>query len=96
MPGKLNKKSIRGLAEALLLLRTPGQAERFLRDLCTPGELGAMADRWKVAQLVDRGVPYREIYERTGVSTATITRVARSLTMGSDGYRSVLDQQEES
>ena len=46
-----------------------------------------MADRWRVAQLLAEGMPYREIHENTGVSTATVTRVARALTYGEDGYR---------
>ena len=51
-------------------------------------------DRWRVAKLVDQEVPYRRIYDKTGVSTATITRVARCLTYG-DGYRRVLDRRKE-
>lgn len=50
-----------------------------------------MADRWKTAKLLEESIPYREIYEKTGVSTATVTRVARSLSMGSGGYRLALD-----
>jgi TrpR-related protein YerC/YecD len=52
--------------------------ERFLRDLCTRTELTAMAQRWEVAQLVDRGVPYTQIAKRTGASTATVTKFARA------------------
>jgi TrpR-related protein YerC/YecD len=62
----------------------------FLEDLCTPAEILAMADRWRVAQLLDEGLPYRQIYEKTGVSTATVTRVARSLALGAGGYRAAL------
>ncbi len=65
---------------------------RFLRDLCTWGELEAMAQRWQVAQLVDEGVAYVEISRRTGASTATVTRVAQWLRHGEGGYRSVLDR----
>jgi TrpR-related protein YerC/YecD len=66
--------------------------ERFLRDLCTRTELEAMAQRWEVAQLVDLGVPYWQIAERTGASTATVTRVAQWLRHGEGGYQAVLDR----
>ena len=82
------------LFEALLTLRNAGEFERFLDDLCTPAELRSMADRWRVVQLLEQGLSYRIINERTGVSTATITRVARSLTYGSGGYRMVLQRQQ--
>jgi TrpR-related protein YerC/YecD len=64
---------------------------RFLRDLCTRTELEAMAQRWEVAQLVDQGVPYLQISQRTGASTATVTRVAQWLRYGEGGYRTVLE-----
>jgi TrpR-related protein YerC/YecD len=64
---------------------------RFLRDLCTRAELEAMAQRWEVAQLVDRGVSYLQIAQRTGASTATVTRVAQWLRHGEGGYRAVLE-----
>jgi TrpR-related protein YerC/YecD len=80
------------LIKAILALENPQEARAFFRDLCTPTELSALADRWLVAQLLDQGVAYRSIYERTGVSTATVTRVARSLTHGESGYRALLDR----
>jgi TrpR-related protein YerC/YecD len=64
---------------------------QFLRDLCTRAELEAMAQRWEVAQLVDQGVPYLQIAQRTGASTATVTRVAQWLRYGEGGYRAVLE-----
>jgi TrpR-related protein YerC/YecD len=85
-------KDARELYRAVLALRTVEDCESFFTDLCTPTELAALVDRWKVAKMVDRDVPYREIYDRTGVSTATITRVARSLKGGEGGYRRVLDR----
>lgn len=78
------------LLHAILALENPAEARAFFADLCTPTELMALADRWRVAQLIDQGLPYRSIYERTGVSTATVTRVARALTHGENGYRAVL------
>lgn len=51
-----------------------------------------MADRWRVARMVSKQMPYRKIYEKTGVSTATITRVARSVARGEGGYQLLLDR----
>ena len=83
----------RSLFVAVLSLKSVGEAETFFSDLCTPAELEALSGRWQVARLIDKGMPYREISEKTGISTATITRVARCLTYGRDGgYRRVLDR----
>ncbi len=87
------KSASRDLYRAILTLRSVEDCERFFGDLCTPAELLAMADRWRVAQLVDQQIPYREIQQKTGVSTATITRVARSLQYGEGGYRTVLNRE---
>jgi TrpR-related protein YerC/YecD len=83
---------MRELFGAILSLESRAELEAFLRDLCTIGELETMANRWKVAQLVDQGVPYTEIAERTGASTATVTRVAHWLHHGEGGYRTVIDR----
>ena len=83
----------RALFEALLSLKDAGECASFFSDLCTPAELEALAGRWKVARLLDQELPYREISEKTGISTATVTRVARCLTYGRDGgYRRALDR----
>ncbi len=84
------------LCEALLKLETADEARRFLRDLATPGELQALAERWRVARLLDEGEKsYREISAETGVSTTTVTRVARFLTQEDhQGYRLLLDRME--
>lgn len=74
------------LCRALLSLEDVGQMRAFLRDLCTPAELEALADRWQVVPYVLKGVPYREIHERTAVSITTIGRVARFLSQGNGGY----------
>jgi TrpR-related protein YerC/YecD len=76
----------RALYAAVLTLRTTGECREFFRDLCTPAELQAMADRWAVVELLQRGLPYREIYRLTGVSVTTVGRVARYLTAGNGGY----------
>jgi TrpR-related protein YerC/YecD len=75
------------LLEALLTLRTPGEMRAFLEDLCTPAELEAIADRWRVVPLLVQETPYREIHDRTGVSVTTIARIARCLSFGAGGYR---------
>ncbi|MFO7572407.1 MAG: YerC/YecD family TrpR-related protein [Gaiellaceae bacterium] len=80
------------LLEAILSLRTRDELAHFLRDLCTLGELEAMAHRWSVAQLVDEGLPYHEVARRTGASTTTVTRVAHWLRRGENGYRLALDR----
>lgn len=78
---------LQSLAEAVACLSGSAEVRAFLEDLCTPAELEAMADRWRVVPLLLEGVPYREIHERTDVSTTTVTRVARSLERGAGGYR---------
>ncbi|WP_206860986.1 YerC/YecD family TrpR-related protein [Lysobacter changpingensis] len=74
------------LATALASLRTVEEVQAFLEDLCTPAELEAMGDRWRVVPLLQENVPYREIHERTQVSVTTIGRVARTLERGAGGY----------
>ena len=78
------------LVEAILRLDDRDDAERFLRDLCTLGELHDMAQRWAVVRLLDEGLHYAEISKRTGASTATITRIASWLNHGEDRYRRAL------
>src|SRR3954452_2793009 len=85
-------KEMRALFEAILGLQSKAELEAFLRDLCTLSELEAMAHRWEVARLVDKGLPYTEVAERTGASTATVTRVALWLRHGEGGYRTALDR----
>lgn len=81
---------IAGLAEALRALGSRAQVCDFLEDLCTPAELEALGDRWRVVPLLLKDVPYREIHERTGVSVTTIGRVARTLERGAGGYAAAM------
>lgn len=85
----------RGLAlyAAIAALRTPAECQAFLEDLCTPAELEAMGDRWAVVGWLQRGLPYREIHQQTGVSVTTIARVARYLAAGNGGYQTALKRQ---
>lgn len=78
------------LYEAILALETPEECRSFFQDLCTVAELRAMAQRLEVAQLLDKGLIYNDILQRTGASSATISRVNRALQYGADGYKTVL------
>jgi TrpR-related protein YerC/YecD len=82
----------RELGTAVASLRDADEALRFLRDLCTVTEIRELAARWAVARLLDAGVSYHEISDRTGASSATISRVNQWLRYGRDGYRLVLDR----
>jgi TrpR-related protein YerC/YecD len=83
---------IEELCEAMRSMRSVDELERFLRDLCTVGELETLSHRWQVAQYLDHGLPYHEVAERTGASTTTVTRVAQWLRRGEGGYRLALDR----
>ena len=82
----------RALIDAILELGDADEAGRFLRDLCTMGELHDLAQRWAVVRMLDEGLHYAEISRRTGASTATITRIASWLHHGEGGYRAALDR----
>ncbi len=83
---------IQELYEALLLLKTNEEMNRFFKDLCTPQEIKALAERWRVCKLLAQGtLSYREISSVTGASLATIGRVARFLnTEPHHGYQLIL------
>jgi TrpR-related protein YerC/YecD len=82
----------RALFSAVLTLKSIEECRSFFRDLCTPAELQALADRWAVVGLLQQGVPYREIHKQTGVSVTTIGRVARYLQNGNGGYTLASDR----
>ena len=83
MNNKLRGKSMDSLFQAILHLNTLEECSNFFEDLCTISELRAMEQRFQVAAMLD---------EETGASTATISRVNKCLTYGSDGYRTALDR----
>ncbi len=83
-------KRLGDLCAALLKLKTTGEAQAFLEDLLTPAEISAITERWTIALLLNKGLSDRAINEATGVSTATVTRVARCLAQGSGGYKKIL------
>lgn len=82
------------LPAAIVALKTPEEVTRFLRDLCTPGEIREFEGRWSAAQLLnDKQMSYRDIAAKIGTSTTTVTRVARFLNdEPHQGYRMVLDR----
>lgn len=82
----------RNLVAAMLTQRTPEELRAFLKDLCTPAELQAMADRWAVVEYLQQQLPYREIHRITGVSVTTIGRVARTLERGAGGYGRAIER----
>lgn len=84
---------IEDLCDALRTASTREEMRRFLLDLCTPAEIRTLAERWHVARLLDEtDLPYREIHDRTGVSTTTIVRVGRFLRQEPhQGYRRAID-----
>src|ERR1700760_4164363 len=86
VPPRQEALAERNLYAALAALQSAEECRAFLRDLCTPAEIQAMADRWSVVEFLQRGLPYREIHRLTGVSVTTIGRVARFLADGNGGY----------
>ena len=88
---KIGKKEKNGeLYKAILLLKDEQECYEFFQDLCTVSELRAMEQRFEVASLLDDGMIYSDILERTGASSATISRVNRCLHYGAEGYHTVI------
>ncbi len=87
-PGKRvgKKEKNEAFYQAILLLKTEEECYSFFRDVCTVNELRAIEQRFEVARLLTKGMVYNEILERTGASSATISRVARSLNDSTGGY----------
>jgi TrpR-related protein YerC/YecD len=92
---RLSSPELDRLFAAVLALRSPEECYRFFEDLCTVGELHALAQRLEVAAMLRDGRTYEEIGARTGMSSATISRIKRFLTYGADGYRLVLERLEQ-
>lgn len=90
-----DKVKSQDLYRAVLTLKTEEECRRFFKDLCTISELRAMEQRYDVAVLLDEGMVYSDILEKTGASSATISRVNRALNYGEDGYHLVLDRMKE-
>ena len=86
----LDKPASDTLYRAIVLLQTEEDCRNFLQYLCTVSELKAMEQRMEVAMLLDDGLIYSDILERTGASSATISRVNRCLHYGAEGYNTVI------
>ena len=95
MNTRIRREHRRGLYEAILSLRTVDEAIAFFEDLCTMGELSAMEQRFHVARALKAGKIYTEILAETGASSATISRVNRSLQFGNGGYDMVFSRQKD-
>ena len=93
-PGKRvgKKEKNEDFYRAILLLQTEEECYSFFRDVCTINELRAIEQRFEVARLLSEGMVYSEILERTGASSATISRVARSLSDSTGGYDRVFER----
>ena len=81
--------------KAILTLKTVEECMKFFDDLCTVSELMAMEQRYQVARCLNDGMIYNDILAETGASSATISRVNRSLQYGSGGYSIVFDRMKE-
>lgn len=89
MNNKLKETNAQGLFEAILTLETVEECFDFFEDLCTVPELKALSQRFLVAKMLDQSHVYSDIVKQTGASTATISRVNRSLSYGAGGYAKV-------
>ncbi|MET0017568.1 YerC/YecD family TrpR-related protein [Oscillibacter sp.] len=93
---KIGKKEKNGdLYKAILLLKDEEECYNFFQDLCTVSELRSMEQRFEVATLLHKEMIYNDILQRTGASSATISRVNRSLSYGVGGYDKVFERMEE-
>ncbi len=80
------------LCAAALLLKNTEECYQFLEDICTVSEIKALSQRLEVARMLQGGHTYDDIVDRTGASTATISRVKRCLNYGADGYKIILER----
>lgn len=92
MNKKIKSDSVDHLFEAILCLQTKEECYDFFEDLCTVNELLSLSQRFEVASMLKNHKTYQEIAEKTGASTATISRVNRSLNYGNDGYQLIMDR----
>ena len=92
MNPRLKEMNVDMLFEAILRLQSLEECYNFFDDLCTVQELKALTQRLQVAVMLSEGKVYSDIVAKTGASTATISRVNRSLNYGSDGYKVVFER----
>lgn len=84
--------AVEDFCDAILTLKTREETYKFLEDVCTVNELQALSQRFEVAKMLTEDKTYAEIAGETGASTATVSRVNRSLVYGADGYKVVLER----
>jgi TrpR-related protein YerC/YecD len=89
MPYQIDRTT-KKLFKAILALKTEDECKKFLRDLLTEAEIKEFANRWKVAQMLDKKIPYEDISTETGMSSTTIARISKWLTNGMGGYKFML------
>ncbi len=89
---KFASKEIDELFEAFISLSNKEDCYRFFEDLVTVKELQAMSQRWQVAKCLDQKMTYTDIETKTGASTATISRINRCMSYGSEGYKHMIDK----
>lgn len=94
MNNKLKNDAVDFLFDAILQLRSKEECYNFFEDLCTVNELLSLSQRFDVAAMLRNNKTYLEISEKTGASTATISRVNRSLHYGNDGYELIFKRLE--
>ena len=92
MNKKLQSDAADRLFEAVLCLKTKEECYDFFEDLCTVNELLSLSQRFEVASMLKEKRTYLEIAEKTGASTATISRVNRALNYGNDGYQLIFER----
>ena len=92
MNDKLRNKSVDYLFDAILSLKSKEECYDFFFFFCTVNELQSLSQRFEVAEMLKEKRTYMEIAQETGASTATISRVNRSLNYGNDGYSLVFDR----
>ena len=95
MSKNIHTDAVDKLFEAILCLKSKEECYTFFEDVCTINELLSLSQRFEVARMLRQKKTYLEISEKTGASTATISRVNRSLTYGNDGYEMVFNRMEE-
>ncbi len=86
---------LKALAGTLLEVKNEKEMLNFLRDLCTLEELEEISNRWHIVKLLKKGMPYREIAKKTGVSTTTVTRIAHWFKHGEGGYQTAIKNNQE-
>ena len=92
MSKKIRTEAVDSLFEAILSLKDKEECYLFFEDVCTVNELLSLSQRFEVAKMLREKKTYLEIAEKTGASTATISRVNRSLNYGNDGYEMVFER----